>query len=183
MIAVIDTSSLVSLVRYYLPFDEDAKLLNYISQRIIEKQIIILEKVYDESKYAAGGIVVNKIGFLKEKKYRTKSDDLLPDSEYFRLVEHEFCYDNMKTKLGEVKFESAKSKFLQSADSKLLLFALKNKESGDAEKIVIISEETESNNDKKAFKKIPILGKFLKLEVQTLPDLLKSFKDIKIIIQ
>lgn len=37
MKAVIDTSSLVSLVRYYLPFDKEGKLKAFIEERIEAK--------------------------------------------------------------------------------------------------------------------------------------------------
>lgn len=41
MIVVIDTSSLLSLVRYYLPFDQSKKLFNLIKQEIQNHNIII----------------------------------------------------------------------------------------------------------------------------------------------
>lgn len=50
MKAVIDTSSLVSLVRYYLPFDKEGKLKAFIEERIEAKKLIVLEQVVAECK-------------------------------------------------------------------------------------------------------------------------------------
>lgn len=38
MKVVIDTSSLVSLVRYYLPFDKERKLKSFLEERILAKE-------------------------------------------------------------------------------------------------------------------------------------------------
>ena len=37
MKALIDTSSLISFVRYYLPFDQDNKLKDFLEKQILEK--------------------------------------------------------------------------------------------------------------------------------------------------
>ena len=50
MKAVIDTSSLVSLVRYYLPFDKEGKLTSFLEERILAKKIIVMEEVALECK-------------------------------------------------------------------------------------------------------------------------------------
>jgi hypothetical protein len=57
---------------------------------------------------------------------------------------------------------------LESADTKLLLYCLYNKD----KEIVIVSEETESVNDNKSFKKLPAICKILELKIITLPKFL-----------
>jgi len=47
MKAVIDTNSLLSLVRYYLPFDKKGVLFQFIKSKIETGDIIIIDKVLD----------------------------------------------------------------------------------------------------------------------------------------
>lgn len=171
---VIDTSSLLSLVRYYLPFDKNDVLRNFIKQKIESKEIVILDKVYEECSYIAKGLVVKSLLYLNEKNNRIKTTDILPSQKFFNQLENQFINGSVKNKLSDVEFESRKNSFLESADTKLLLFSINNK----ADNIIIISEETESNNDNKSFKKLPTICKILELEIKTLPELLKLYKDI-----
>ena len=180
MIALLDTSSLLSLVRYYLPFDNQDKLLNYFKQRIIAKEIVVLETVYKESKLVAGGIIVERLDFLNDKKLRTKTDDLLPDKKYFNRLENEFCYGARKNSLNPSEFESRKKAFLESADSKLLLYCLKHKDEIDSSNYIIVTEETVSSNDNKAFKKLPAICDILEIKHNTLPELIRTFNDFTI---
>ena len=52
---VIDTSSLLSLVRYYLPFDNNDVLKEFILKKIQLKELIIIDYVYSECKNVSGG--------------------------------------------------------------------------------------------------------------------------------
>lgn len=78
MKVVIDTSSLLSLVRYYLPFDREGFLFEFFKSKIESKEIIILDKVFEECKYTAKGIVTEKLDYLSIKKNQIKTDELLP---------------------------------------------------------------------------------------------------------
>lgn len=74
MIALIDTSSLLSFVGYYLPFDKDDRLFKYIQRKIELKKIIVLDKVYEESNKVAKGIITendNKLlkSYLRSVRY------------------------------------------------------------------------------------------------------------------
>lgn len=180
MIVVIDTSSLLSLVRYYLPFDNQGRLFGYFKHKISANEIIILDKVYEESKNVAQGIIVNKLNFLKDKNLIVKTDGLLPDQKYFNRLENEFCYGSMKNILTHPEFESRKNEFLNSADSKLLLYCLQNKDKISPKKLVIVTEETERSNDTKTFKKLPAICEILQIEHSTLPELIKTFNDLNI---
>lgn len=64
MKVAIDTSSLLALVRYYLPFEKDDSLKDFFRGKIDKKEIIILDKVALESKRTAKGIVVEQLEFL-----------------------------------------------------------------------------------------------------------------------
>ena len=174
MIVVIDTSSLLSLVRYYLPFDNNNVLFDFIKLKIENEEIIVLDKVFQESLHTAKGIVIEKLDYLKLKKNQVNTTNLLPFPKFYNQLEHKFINGSAKNRLSTVEFENRKDAFLESADAKLLLYALKNK----SDNVMIVSEETESNNDNKAFKKIPAICKFLNLDILTLPELFEKYPEI-----
>lgn len=175
MIAAIDTSSLLSLVRYYLPFDKNNILFDLIKSKIENGEIIVLDKVFEESSYTSKGIVVETLEYLKLKKNQINTIDILPSQKFFNQLENNFINGSAKNKLSSVEFENRKDEFMESADAKLLLYGIQKKREG----MIIVSEETETNNDNKAFKKLPAICKFLDLDIITLPDLLKKYSEIE----
>lgn len=177
MIVVIDTSSLLSLVRYYLPFDKNKTLYNFIKSKIESKEILILDKVYEECEYTSKRIVVKTLPYLSSKKNQINTIDLLPNQKFFNRLENEFINKAIKNKLdadNPVFYENLKNDFMKSADPKLLLYSLQNK----ANNVVIVSEETVTSNDNKLFKKLPSICKILNLPIITLPKLLDQFDGI-----
>lgn len=68
MRAAIDTTSLVSFVRYYLPFDKADKLKKLLEKKFNSGEVIVLDKVFEESGRVAKGIVTEKLDFLDDKK-------------------------------------------------------------------------------------------------------------------
>ncbi len=79
---VIDTSSLLSLVRYYLPFDQKNKLFDFIKAKIEAREIIVIDKVYDEAKFLAKGIVIEKFEYLRDKTIHQKTTNILPKKKF-----------------------------------------------------------------------------------------------------
>ena len=176
MIVLIDTSSLISLVRYYLPFDKDQTLYNFLKDKIESKKILVLDKVYEECVYTAKGIVLEKLEYLRIKKNITKTNEILPTQKFFNQLENQFINGSVKNKLSDVEFENRKNDFLNSADAKLLLVCI----SDSSKQFVIVSEESETSNDNKSFKKLPAICKILELEIITLPELLKNYQEINL---
>jgi len=86
MKVVIDTSSLLSLVRYYLPFDRNNVLYNYFESKVITGELIILDKVYEECVYTSKGIVIETLIYLNNKKHIVKTDELLPNKRFFNQL-------------------------------------------------------------------------------------------------
>lgn len=156
MRVAIDTSSLRSLVRYYLPFDHDGRLRQFIQKKIEAKEILIIEEVYLECKSVAKGVVVEELPYLALKENRVKTNELFPAPKLFNRIYHDFAVMVMKNKLNEVQFDSVKDDFLRSADLKLILLALREREGIDGS-IRIVTEETAAANDGKVFKKIPAI--------------------------
>jgi len=50
----------------------------------------------------------------------------------------------------------------------------------EGERVVLVTEETESSNDNKLFKKIPAICKELEIETMTLPELIAKYDGIDI---
>lgn len=162
MRVVIDTSSLLALVRYYLPFDKEDSLKKFVIAKIEAGEIIILDKVFDESKYIAKGIIVTVLSLPKKKIVKTT--DILPDNKFFSQLENQFCYGSQKNRLNPTEFEIQKNKFLDSADAKQILFCIKDKNTLDIDKPILVTEETKSENDNKLFKKLPEICGILEIE-------------------
>ena len=176
MKAVIDTSSLLSLVRYYLPFDNADILYDFFKFIIESKDFIILDKVHEECKYTAKGLVIKTLEYLSNKNNQIKTDELLPSNKFFNQVDNQFINRGIINKLDSVEFENRRNSFLNSADVKLILFGLKYKNVFD--NYSIVTEETEFSNDNKSFKKLPAICKMLDINTLTLPKLLNLSEGI-----
>jgi hypothetical protein len=62
---LVDTSSWLSLAKYFLPFDRNSLLKNVLSKKLEVKEIVIIDKVFDECRGVGQRIVVNSLPFLK----------------------------------------------------------------------------------------------------------------------
>jgi hypothetical protein len=58
----------------------------------------------------------------------------------------------------------------------ILALNLKNKD----EQVVLVTGESESSNDNKRFKKLPVICKELEIETMTLPELIAKYDGIEI---
>lgn len=188
MKVVIDTNSLLSLVRYYMPFDKNGILFNFIKNKIENGEIIIIDKVFQECTYSAKGIVLTTLDYLNDKTFlRTsktpyKTDSILAPSpaKFLRQVENQFVNTVVRRQknLTETEFESQKNLFLLDADMKQIILCLNLIK--DGEKVVLVTEETEGSNDNKLFKKIPAICKELGITTMTLPKLIAKYDGIDI---
>lgn len=182
MKVVIDTNSLLSLVRYYLPFDKNGVLFEFIQSKIQQGVILIVDKVLEECSYLSKGLILAKLpyltdkAFLKSAKVPYKTDDLIvPNTrQFFHLLNGVFVNAPLKRKLTPTEFEGQKSDFLQSADMKQVILALNLNKAG--EQVVLVTEETVGSNDNKLFKKIPAICEALAIKTMTLPELLGTFE-------
>lgn len=180
---IIDTSSLLSLVRYYLPFDKKTKLSNFIKTEFENGNFILIDAVYQECVYSSKGKVLKSLDYLLEKDFKkehkipVKTKNLLPPStkKFYNMLN-----DNFRTplsrRLNDAEFEERKKEFLETADAKMIILALIKK--SEMDEIAIMTEESEIGNDHKDFKKIPAICKILDINVMTLPKLLKTHNGI-----
>jgi hypothetical protein len=188
MKVVIDTNSLLSLVRYYLPFDKKGFLFQFIKSKIENGDIIIIDKVLEECTYNSKGLILEKLPYLTDKtflkaaKVPYKTDSLLvPNTkQFFHQLNNVFVNNIVKKSQGlsDVEFENRKSAFIESADMKQIISSLSLKAKG--EQVFLVTEETESSNDNKLFKKIPTICKELEIETLTLPELIAKYDGIDI---
>jgi hypothetical protein len=188
MKVVIDTNSLLSLVRYYLPFDKKGVLFNFFKTKIEKGEIIIIDKVFQECTYNSKGIVLKTLDylndktFLKSSKVPFKTDSLIAPSpaKFIRQVENQFVNTVVRRqkKLSDTEFENQKNSFLNDADMKQIILCLNL--INDGERVALVTEETESSNDNKLFKKIPAICKELEIETMTLPELIAKYEGIDI---
>lgn len=188
MKVVIDTNSLLSLVRYYLPFDKKGVLFDFFKNKIENGEIIIIDKVFQECTYNSKGIVLQTLDylndnkFLKSSKVPYKTDSLLAPSpaKFLRQLENQFVNTVVRKQknLSETEFENQKNQFLDDADMKQIILCLNLIK--DGENVILVTEETESSNDNKLFKKIPAICKELEIQTMTLPELIAIYDNIDI---
>jgi len=186
MKVVVDTNSLLALVRYYLPFDKKGVLFEFIINKIEIGEIIIIDKVLEECTYISKGIVLEKLDFLTDKAflkkfkvpYKTESLIVPSSKQFFHLLGSVFVNSVIRKKITDVEFENQKEIFLESADMKQIILCLNLQRSG--EDIVLVTEETESSNDNKLLKKIPAICKEIVIETMALPELFEQYDGINI---
>lgn len=178
---IIDTSSLISLVRYYLPFDKDDKLFNHIKNMVEVGQIIVIDKVVRECGYVSRGIVVNKMPFICLKKSLNTSDVVaLQPKRNFNLVNNQFCRKSLLKNASVedvVKYEQNKKRFTDiEADLSIVLLAekLAGRNTLTPDDITVVSEETRYDSDNKYFKKIPEMCEILNISCSTVSEFLKE---------
>ena len=186
MKVVLDTSSLLSLVRYYIPFDNEKVLFDYIKSKLHVGEIILIDKVFDECKYISNKVIFKDLFFLEDKKFLQssgipyKTDSLLAPSpgKFLRRVDDHFAISVQKRKLTPVQYETEKNSYLNSADIKQIILCLNLIEK--REDVVLVTEESRASNDSKIFKKLPAICDMLGINSSTLPNLLLQSTDIEL---
>lgn len=174
MKAIIDTSSWISLVRYYLPFDNESVIINFFEKKLNNGNLVIVDAVKTECSYIAKGIVIDSFDFMRFSKKHVKTNQLIPTTKFYNLLENQFCVQVQKRKLSEVQFENEKDIFLKSADGRIILQAIELKKSM-LNDVFVVTEETATNNDHKIFKKIPAICDLVSIKCITLPKLIQKF--------
>lgn len=173
-----DTSSLLIIVKYFIPFQKDKQLYNFLKEKFEEGALIMLDAVYNEAKYVSKGIILEKLDFLNDKSQLVKTTDLIPDRKFFNLIEHQFCDQTVRKgrNITATEFELEKTKFLDQADGKIILYSYYN----NNENYCVLTEETKTSNDMKLFKKLPLIFDEIKVKHCNLTELLKNEYDIKL---
>ena len=188
MKVVIDTSSLLSLVRYYLPFDKQKILFETVKSKIAKGEILVIDKIIDECIYTSKGIVLETLSFLTDKDFNKtyklplNTEFILPPApaKFYRMVDNNFVVAVQRKRLNETQYDSLKNDFMNSADMKMILTSLKLKSENPIEEIFLVTEETETSNDNKVFKKIPAICSQLELQTMNIQQLIVKLEGINI---
>ena len=180
MKVVIDTSSLLSLVRYYLPFDTDDKLKKLFQSKVESGEIVVPDKVAEECGYVAGGIVLKELPFLADKKTQTKTNELFPPKAFFNMLDNQFINFAVvgKLYLTVEEYEARKTAYLENADAKIILYAYTQNKLGKP--VTVVSEESSAGNDDKMYKKIPTICNAIGINCIQLPELLRRLGEIQV---
>lgn len=185
---VIDTSSLLSLVRYYLPFDKKNILFDIFKAKIANGEILVIDKIIEECEYTSKGIVLEILEFLKDKTFNktnklpVNTEFILPPApaKFYRMVDNNFVVMVQRARLSETQYDSLKNDFMNSADMKMILTSLNLKMEHPTTEIILVTEETEISNDHKVFKKIPAICSQLDIQTMNIQQLIEKFEDINI---
>lgn len=182
MNAIIDSSSLLAFVRYYLPFDKNTVLKNLLKEKFESGELVVIDKVYDEIKFQSKGVILKELEFLGDKKKHKKTTEIYPNKKFFNMLENQYSNKAIiKAKgISDVAFEIEKTKFLDSADCRLILYALSHQDELEIVKPLIVTEESRTNNDGKLFKKIPDICELSGISHCTLQTLLKDYFKVDI---
>lgn len=180
MKAVIDTSSLVSLVRYYLPFDKDGNLAGFLEERIESKRIIVLEQVVAECQLQGKGQVVKALPFIDKPKNKTAITDIQINKKLFNMIDNNFVNGSVVGRLPEAEYQLERDKFTRTADFAMMLYAYSVKEK---EEVVVVTEETGYSNDGKPFRKIPGICETIGVRTLNLPMFFKENGIINIAVE
>ena len=171
-----DTSSLVALARYYHPFDKDGRLFDFVRSKFQNKEIIVLDAIFNEAKFTSKGIALKAYPFIEEQKdLIIDTKELMPYStkKFGNMVDKNFAVAGLLNN-GKVNYSIMKQGFLNSGDGKLIL-TMYNRLHDDMEaKICIVTEESRTGNDNNIFKKIPALCEFIGARCITLVDFLST---------
>lgn len=188
MIVVIDTSSLLSLVRYYLPFDKKKILFEIIKTKIANGEILVIDKIIEECEYTSKGIVLETLDYLKDKTFNKtnklplNTEFILPPApvKFYRMVDNNFVVTVQRARLNDIQYDSLKTEFMNSADMKMILTVLNLKKDNPQKDIYLVTEETEVSNDHKVFKKIPAICSQIDIKTINIQQLLDKFEGLNI---
>ena len=96
MRTLVDTSSLVSLARYYHPFDSTEVLNEFLNSEIASGDIIVLDKIAEEVQYVSGGMAVEAFPCLKDKKIMVSTKEIIPKQKFFNMLDNSFVDNAVK---------------------------------------------------------------------------------------
>ena len=94
----------------------------------------MIDEVVKECSLVAKKIVIRELDFISSKKYITKTSDIYPNKKFFNLLENQFCNKSQRNSLNDAEIDNLTSKYLNSADAKIVLLALNIKKENHSEK-------------------------------------------------
>ena len=167
---IIDTSSLLSLVRYYEPFDSGNEILIPHIEELFKNKLVLLKAIKEEAERVAQGKIIQKLPFLN-KIQPEKDIDIITEKQH-RRIDDKWCVKRQREEINNDGYSIKKSEEFKKGDFQLILFALAKKEKNNI--VTIVTEESTRLNDRKLFKKIPMICQSELIRCITLPAMLKK---------
>lgn len=109
---IIDTSSWISLIRYYKPFDSGSVIYDFFKRKIENNEFIVLNEVSEECNYFSQGLVAKELDFIKDKKLITKAQNLGSTKRFYNLLDNQFCNSFQKKQLDDFEIERFTQQFV-----------------------------------------------------------------------
>lgn len=176
---VIDSNSLINLFRYYEKISNFNSIINLIKNEINNKNIIVIDKVFNELNSFQGkeeDSVLKKLDI--EQKNCLKSESLLP----FLMVESNKWYLTRNENIPKYKnkpeiIESDKRLFFEEHADLFLVVACKQL-SQEYDVILITDETINEKYNNKLYPKIPTICKKEKIKYENITNMLfEIYKD------
>lgn len=172
---IIDSNSIINFFRYYY-FDKkndniiNTKLYNFILTKITKHEILVIDKVFSELNRPETIDIKEKIKKdIIDSVYLFPTVENLIDDYYIKSNERFLDYDKLLINNEISKYED------KYADLYLIALCMDLLKNND--KVILISEETLSRDDK-LVKKIPTICRNLNIKCTNLPDMIfKIYKD------
>jgi Domain of unknown function (DUF4411) len=175
MISLFDTSSFDLLAKCYHPFDQiEFVLRDFFIDGCRQNQIATSDKVLEECQRLKKGSMIEALAFLMDKSICTpiasSSLQSTLSKKISNLINNQFLNKDVVRlrSMTETELETEKQVFKGSTDFNLILAAYGFLTEG--KRVCIVTEESNTENDGKIFKKIPNLCKSLGIETMTLPQ-------------
>ena len=166
---IIDSSSIINFIRYYY-FDKNndniikKKLYNFIITKIAKHEILVIDKVFNELDRPETIEIKKKIKKdIIDSVYLFPTVENLIEDFYIKSNERFWNYDKLLIDNEISKYED------KYADLYLIALCMDFLKNND--KIILISEETLSRDDK-LVKKIPTICRDLIIKCTNLPNMI-----------
>ena len=172
---LIDTSSILSLFRYYAHFDTNGELESYLKFLLKSDRLIILQKVYYEYKNLKKRLEkeeATKIYASITESGQKRKEDIVITKKIHNKLENNWVRKPQVSRLLKNEYRAQLDEWIHSADAQLIAHAIE-----DHNNIIVTEEtETEADNDRKIVTKIPRICKIEKLTCYSLPQMLVEEK-------
>ncbi|MBF2735020.1 MAG: DUF4411 family protein [Betaproteobacteria bacterium AqS2] len=150
---IIDASSLMILVRYLLPFDEDGTLRRLILSCFDDGRLILLARIAWEVRKVPA--LSGENGLLNGLEDKQKGDVFLDEIQ--DRVKYKWTKPRRLKKLLPDRLEAVYKAYTKKGDYQLLAYWLDMRAKKPEKDLMIITEETLHDNDPKDFQKIPAI--------------------------
>lgn len=176
MAIVVDTCSLVVIAKNFFSLDKKGTLAKFLETSFAERELLLLDAIYDELQYVSQGIVLSRFPFLRQKELIVPTSDLLPISpkKFNNMLDNNFCIRVLKNDLTNEQYIQQKEDFLRSGDGRILLYSLAAKDGKDFFcDYAVMTDESRVSNDNKLFKKLPLLCESIGVKTVTASEYLE----------